>query len=822
MAPKALTRETTTGAALEKVQGAIQSPTTEVIVKPPSDLEELKADCDSFTFTSFTTDDAFVLGNLLYARLYPYAVKGKPTVISIALANTSQVVFQTVTGPGTAPDNEQWVRRKRNTVLRFGNSTWFMHNKFKGDEVAFAAKYGIADSNKGDYAIHGGAIPIRVQGVEGIVAVVVVSGLKQDEDHGVIADVIKNTTNSTATMNTTKWRISKACQECRAKKIKCNGETPCQNCSMRNLSCVYREKARNRTRKVKPRTAAYETIMSHDAMESTSLEPSDEGTVPPTPNADDTASVGPTGSAMDSERSLTHNSVAATHRASPSCFLQLYYGPSSNFALLNSIYHQIAGTCPNDPPSRSGIVEEVGPGLDLFSHRRLFFGDLADNQRPSSVPDDCSAMLIDPDTAHRLLERYLLTYWHGLPIMSKDHYRRRLSALYQPPGIFDYDAPETIIIMLAVGLGASMTGEEAIADFLFQKTKQGVAKLDEVVNMQMVQIHLLMISHGNALSLADLAHFPTPVRSYHYRKAKNYSSLWSLYHVSWIIWNAAIEIRRELHQFAEQQLKDMKFGLVGDPSTGELGVCQAMVSTMYHHTLLLTFRPFLILRAKLNHDRAAATSAENLQMPPPWLDSACEYCLEAARNSVGFLTGSCATNILCRDIKYHGFFMEGACYALAFDMLQEKKTAHRNLPWIHSGLRCLRSMMGSAGINAGQLPITIASIEQMVRSAGFELKDPVDTNQQKQPPQSTLPGSPAPVSVAGGMRSEPAFTFPSMPFGFDVTGQMNGSSSSPAGAASEEMADFTAADVGWDIDFGTMNMEAFLSLDSAEAFNFAP
>ncbi|KAG4269858.1 hypothetical protein FPRO06_06524 [Fusarium proliferatum] len=583
-------------------------------------------------------------------------------------------------------------------------------------------------------------------------------------------------------MNTTKWRISKACQECRAKKIKCNGETPCQNCSMRNLSCVYREKARNRTRKVKPRTAAYETIMSHDAMESTSLEPSDEGTVPPTPNADDTASVGPTGSVMDSERSLTHNSVAATHRASPSCFLQLYYGPSSNFALLNSIYHQIAGTCPNDPPSRSGIVEEVGPGLDLFSHRRLFFGDLADNQRPSSIPDDCSAMLIDPDTAHRLLERYLLTYWHGLPIMSKDHYRRRLSALYQPPGIFDYDAPETIIIMLAVGLGASMTGEEAIADFLFQKTKQGVAKLDEVVNMQMVQIHLLMIS----------------------------------------LWNAAIEIRRELHHFAEQQLKDMKFGLVGDPSTGELGVCQAMVSTMYHHTLLLTFRPFLILRAKLNHDRAAATSAENLQMPPPWLDSACEYCLEAARNSVGFLTGSCATNILCRDIKYHGFFMEGACYALAFDMLQEKKTAHRNLPWIHSGLRCLRSMMGSAGVNAGQLPITIASIEQMVRSAGFELKDPVDTNQQKQPPQSTLPGSPAPVSVAGGMRSEPAFTFPSMPFGFDVTGQMNGSSSSPAGAASEDMADFTAADVGWDIDFGTMNMEAFLSLDSAEAFNFAP
>ena len=41
------------------------------------------------------------------------------------------------------------------------------------------------------YAIHGGAVPIRVQGVEGVVAVVVVSGLKQHEDHGVIVDVVR-------------------------------------------------------------------------------------------------------------------------------------------------------------------------------------------------------------------------------------------------------------------------------------------------------------------------------------------------------------------------------------------------------------------------------------------------------------------------------------------------------------------------------------------------------------------------------------------------------------------------------------------------------
>ncbi|KAJ4323632.1 hypothetical protein N0V84_004240 [Fusarium piperis] len=534
-------------------------------------------------------------------------------------------------------------------------------------------------------------------------------------------------------MNATKWRISKACQECRVKKIKCNGETPCQNCRLRNLGCIYREKARNRTRKVKPRTAAYESIMSHDAMAaSPSLEPSDEGTtVPPTPvPVTEDATSAPAASAFGSDRSINNNSVAAAHRASPSCYLQLYYGPSSNFALLNAIYHQIAGTC-------TAVRKAIAAGLHKDAHmcpgqsnedadqRRVMFWSLFFWEtwqcfvvgRPSSIPDPGPAIPVPKNQKH-LISLVTLSR-----IMSKC-----VKRIYSP-------------------------------------------------------------KHDSLLP----------------------------------VWNAAIEIRRELHRFAEKQLKDMKFGLVSDPTTGELGVCQAMVSTMYHHTLLLTFRPFLILRAKLKQEKTSSpSSAEALHAPPPWLDNACEYCLEAARNSIGFLTSSCATNTLCHDIKYHGFFIEGACYALAFDMLQEKKTAHRNLPWIHSGLRCLRSMIAKAGANAGQLPTTISSIEQMVRSAGFELKDQVDPDmrqsQSQQPHHSTLPGSPAmpPASVAG---EEPAFTFPSMPFGFDVTGQVNGTS--PMGVGSDEQADFTAADVGWDIDFGTMNMEAFLSLDPTEAFNFA-
>ncbi|RKU42985.1 hypothetical protein DL546_001117 [Coniochaeta pulveracea] len=160
------------------------------IPPPPNDLETLKADSDSFTFTSFTIDDAYHLGTLLRARLLPFSAE-KPTLISIALANSQQVVFQCAVGSGTAPDNEQWVRRKRNAVLRWGCSTWFLQCKYQGDEEAFRKKFGMDGEQAGRYAIHGGGVPVKVRGVEGVVAVVVVSGLKQHEDHGVIADVVR-------------------------------------------------------------------------------------------------------------------------------------------------------------------------------------------------------------------------------------------------------------------------------------------------------------------------------------------------------------------------------------------------------------------------------------------------------------------------------------------------------------------------------------------------------------------------------------------------------------------------------------------------------
>ncbi|KAJ6073093.1 hypothetical protein N7467_011178 [Penicillium canescens] len=187
------------------------------LAAPSTDAQVLIAEEASpeQTFRTFTTETAWTLGNALRTRILSLpSNQRKPALISIALATATSggvplhVLFQSATESGTIPDNENWVRRKRNTVLRWGVSSWAMRQKTIGGlrlvtgasadqiEAAFVKKYAIASANGGavadEYAIHGGGYPIRVKGVEGIVAVVVVSGLKQEDDHQVVAETVRD------------------------------------------------------------------------------------------------------------------------------------------------------------------------------------------------------------------------------------------------------------------------------------------------------------------------------------------------------------------------------------------------------------------------------------------------------------------------------------------------------------------------------------------------------------------------------------------------------------------------------------------------------
>jgi uncharacterized protein (UPF0303 family) len=142
----------------------------------------------SLTLNHFTAEDAFSIGCSIRNRLRE--LSESPAVVNIALANSQSVIFHAASRSGILPDNDTWVARKRNSVLRWGVSTWALNNKYQGNEEAFAAKFALG-TRAGEFAIHGGGFPVRVKGVEGVVAVIVVSGLKQDQDHQVVVEALE-------------------------------------------------------------------------------------------------------------------------------------------------------------------------------------------------------------------------------------------------------------------------------------------------------------------------------------------------------------------------------------------------------------------------------------------------------------------------------------------------------------------------------------------------------------------------------------------------------------------------------------------------------
>ncbi|CAK7271941.1 hypothetical protein SEPCBS119000_004864 [Sporothrix epigloea] len=684
-------------------------------------------------------------------------------------------------------------------------------------------------------------------------------------------------------MDRSKARISKACQECRLRKIRCNGNEPCQRCQSRNLPCEFRKKARNRMKKsdLPGPVGAVSCGSAADAHSSQSYRDSDDGhsspqtSRGPTSNAApirhsqrissiDTASKSPGGSRSSS---LRNQSVSATHRASPSVFLQLYYGPSSNFSLLNSIYHQIedrrteevhaskrrktvkTGNVPQPPSSsrdgndkvksREGNtnqhdddvghddgangndvgdttikdVEEFGPGLDLFGTRRLYFGDLAAGAETSMVSrsfTDGAAMFIDRVLAERLLERYLSTFWLVLPIWSRDTFRSRLASFYEPSYVLASGDPDAIIVLLGLALGASMLDEELAARYLYNMAKNRAAEFDEMVNVQMVQISLMMShysserarpnssfllagtavrkaiaaglhkgvggsSRGNAAqqspdaarqmritiwsvyfwetwlcfslgrpsSISDSemdVPFPTEEKllfsivTLARIMSKSAKAIYRKHHDSLLpLWIAANEIRLELRTVAVQLREDFNFGVRDDPNTGELGMCQAIVSTLYHHTLILTFRPFLILRATLRQKDIKEGTDRARPPPPPWLDTAAEYCIDAARHSIAFLIRAFEKDEICRGIRYHGFFIEGASHVLAFELLNNANDAAResHLHWIQLAIRALQLVTHNRNAKYGiPFPVDVAgTLERMIRSVYPDFRaDQVNTS----------------------------------------------------------------------------------------------
>ncbi|WP_018606116.1 heme-degrading domain-containing protein [Uliginosibacterium gangwonense] len=145
-----------------------------------SDLEMLAKQEALLQFDKFDASTAWDLGCALRAVA---EAKSAVVAVHIQLGEVSVFSFSMV---GTTPDNNEWLRRKRNVVQRFYRSSYAVGLGLQQRETSLLERYGLSVT---DYAAHGGCFPIRVKGV-GVVGSIGLSGLAQRDDHEMLVEAI--------------------------------------------------------------------------------------------------------------------------------------------------------------------------------------------------------------------------------------------------------------------------------------------------------------------------------------------------------------------------------------------------------------------------------------------------------------------------------------------------------------------------------------------------------------------------------------------------------------------------------------------------------
>ena len=141
-----------------------------VLIKQEEDIQ----------FSSFSNETAMKIGMMLFEE-----AKKNGKSVTIDINRNGQCLFHYAM-EGTSPDNDQWIRRKNNTVNRFGHSSFYIGTKLNSEGKTLLEAYEISTDN---FAAHGGAFPLIIKGT-GIIGTITVSGLPQKEDHELVVNVL--------------------------------------------------------------------------------------------------------------------------------------------------------------------------------------------------------------------------------------------------------------------------------------------------------------------------------------------------------------------------------------------------------------------------------------------------------------------------------------------------------------------------------------------------------------------------------------------------------------------------------------------------------
>ncbi|MFD4610832.1 heme-degrading domain-containing protein [Streptomyces sp. NPDC058440] len=144
-------------------------------------IEELEAQERRLVLPRFTYDDAWALGSLLVEL-----ARERQAPVAVDIHRAGQQLFHAAL-PGSTPDNDAWIARKRRVVERYGCASYLVGARFRAKGTTFEASSRLDPDL---YAAHGGSFPLHVEGA-GVIGAVTVSGLPQLEDHRMVVEALE-------------------------------------------------------------------------------------------------------------------------------------------------------------------------------------------------------------------------------------------------------------------------------------------------------------------------------------------------------------------------------------------------------------------------------------------------------------------------------------------------------------------------------------------------------------------------------------------------------------------------------------------------------
>jgi uncharacterized protein (UPF0303 family) len=144
-------------------------------------LEALLAQEESLQFERFDESTAWEIGSWLVGH-----ARRAQLPVTIDITRAGHQLFHAAL-PGTAVDNDEWIKRKVRLVSRVGHSSFYVGRMLAALGARIEEALLLPES---EYAAHGGCFPVRVRGT-GLVGTIAVSGLPQEQDHALVVLAIR-------------------------------------------------------------------------------------------------------------------------------------------------------------------------------------------------------------------------------------------------------------------------------------------------------------------------------------------------------------------------------------------------------------------------------------------------------------------------------------------------------------------------------------------------------------------------------------------------------------------------------------------------------